>query len=73
VILRTVQQVGGNPLGVSNDWPEHVDFRDTQAVLGPIGDPGMIAFVFETDGCPYTTWIGPGIPVADAREYILSY
>lgn len=70
---QVVQQVGGNPLGVSTDWPERVDFRDTQALLVPIGDPGQIAFVFETDGCTYTTWIGPGITVADAREYISSY
>ncbi len=70
---EVVQQVGGNPLGVSTDWPQRVDFRDAQALLVPIGDPGQIAFVFETDGCTYTTWLAPGFTVDEAREYISSY
>ncbi len=39
----------------------------------PIGDPGQIAFMFNKDGCTYTTWIAPGITLNDARQHISSY
>jgi hypothetical protein len=70
---QVIQQVGGNPLGVAKNWPQRVEFRDTQALVVPIGDPGQIAFMFTLDGCTYTTWIGPGITLADAQDYISSY
>ena len=70
---QVVQQVGGNPLGVPKDWSQRVSFRDTEALVVPIGDPGQIAFMFTLNGCTYTTWIGPGTTLADARDYISSY
>jgi hypothetical protein len=69
---RVVQQVG-NPLQIQGDWPQRVAFRDGEAMLVPIGDPGQIAFVFKVDGCTYTTWIGPGFTTGEAQAYISAY
>lgn len=70
---RVTQQVGGNPLNIPKNWEQRVAFRGTEANLVPIGDPGEIAFVFDLDGCTYTTWIGPGLSLAAATAYISSY
>jgi hypothetical protein len=68
-----IAQTVGNPLEVGKHWPQRVAFRDREALLVPIGDPGQVAFVFTLDGCTYTTWIAPGHSLQEAREYISTY
>lgn len=69
---RVTQRVG-NPLHIDKDWPQRVAFRDREAMLVPIGDPGEIAFVFTVGGCTYTTWLGSGFTMDEAETYISTY
>ncbi|CAI9418164.1 META domain-containing protein [Nocardioides sp. T2.26MG-1] len=72
---NTVTQQAGNPLRVPEDLSQaqQAPMRDTTARLIPIGDPGQIAFVFTIEGCTYTNWIGPGIDMVAARDYVTRY
>ena len=72
---NAVTQQAGNPLRIPKDLStnQQAPLRDTTARLIPIGDPGQIAFVFTIDGCTYTNWIGPGIDIAAALDYVTRY
>lgn len=68
-----VAQMVGNPLSIADSWASRTEFRGSEALFATVGDPGQIAFFFVVDGCEYTTWVGPGISVREARTYFRTY
>lgn len=68
-----VAQKVGNPLDLTEDWASRTEFRGGEALFATVGDPGQIAFFFMVGRCEYTTWLGPGVSVRDARTYFRTF
>lgn len=53
------------------DSDQRVEVRGADALVIPVGDPPVseIYFMWESDGCPYTVWVGPGLELGEAIAY----